>query len=59
VQELNSIGLRVEQQKSLRVMYGGKPVGEFAADILVEGRVFLELKAEQSIDKAHEDQLIN
>jgi GxxExxY protein len=59
VHELNSIGLQVEQQKQLCVMYGGKPIGEFVADVLVERCVLLELKAKQSIDKAHEDQLVN
>jgi GxxExxY protein len=58
-QELASMGLRAEQQKSLNVMYGGKPVGDFVADILVEHCILLELKATRSLEKTHEDQLIN
>ncbi len=58
-QELDSLGLRAEQQKPLEVMYGGKPVGDFVADILVEHCVLLELKATRSLDKTHEDQLVN
>jgi GxxExxY protein len=34
VEELRTNGLRVEQQKPLTVMYGGKPVGDFIADLL-------------------------
>jgi GxxExxY protein len=58
-QELTSIGLKVEQQKSLNVIYGGKPVGDFVADMLVDQCVLLELKASRALEKAHEDQLIN
>jgi GxxExxY protein len=59
VEELKSKGLTVDQQKELNVVYGGKPVGSFVADLLIEENVIVELKAKQSIEKATEDQLVN
>ena len=43
--ELQEAGLFVEQQKSLPVYYRDKVVGEYFADLLVERKVILELKA--------------
>jgi GxxExxY protein len=34
-------------------------VGDFFADLVVEGRVIIELKAIQSLAKEHEVQLVN
>jgi len=59
MQELIAQGLRAEDQRALEVTYKGKPVGFYVADILVEDRVVLELKAVQSLTKAHEAQLLN
>lgn len=39
--------------------YEGNVVGTFSADIVVEGRVILELKAKDAIHSSHEAQLIN
>ena len=59
VEELRTNGLRIEQQKPLTVMYGGKPVGDFIGDLLIEGSVLVELKANKTIDRSHENQLLN
>jgi GxxExxY protein len=59
VEELKNQGISVDQQKELNVVYGGKPVGSFVADLLIEESVIVELKAKQSIEKANEEQLIN
>ena len=59
LQELEAKGLRAEGQRALEVTYKGKRVGLYVADILVEDRVVLELKAVQSLTKAHEAQLLN
>jgi len=45
VKELQSMGFAVEQQKTLNVIYGGEPVGDFSVDLLVEKSVVVELKA--------------
>jgi len=57
--ELEAPGLRADCQRALEVTYKGKPVGLYVADILVEDRIVLELKAVQSLTKAHEAQLLN
>ena len=57
--ELKKRGLKVQQQVPIKVYYGGKVVGEYFADILVEGIVILELKAAKSISSAHKAQIIN
>ena len=57
--ELKEIGLKCETEKPINVYYKEKVVGVFYADIIVEDRVILELKAVESICKDHEYQLIN
>ena len=57
--ELELQGLRAESQRGLNVTYKGKPVGLYVADILVEDRIVIELKAVETLTKAHEAQLLN
>jgi GxxExxY protein len=57
--ELHAIGLRYEQQKSIPVTYRGVSVGDYYADILVDGQVILEIKASKAIEDSHKAQLIN
>ena len=57
--ELHKLGLPVETEKTLKVYYDGIVVGEYKADIIVDGRLILELKAVQSLCTAHEVQLVN
>ena len=56
---LREVGLGIEQQVVLAVGFRGSIVGEFRADIIVERRVVLEIKAVQSLALAHQAQLIN
>ena len=57
--ELMLRGLRAESQVPIRVSYKGEAVGEYFADIVVEGQVIIELKAVEQIQKIHEAQLLN
>ena len=57
--ELTTMGLKCETEKPINVYYNQKVVGVFYADIVVEEKVILELKAVESICKEHEYQLIN
>ncbi|MCX7009774.1 MAG: GxxExxY protein [Kiritimatiellaeota bacterium] len=57
--ELQKAGLHTEAQTPIRITYGGKPVGDFFADIMVEDSVILELKSVSMIARAHEVQLVN
>ena len=57
--ELRKNGLKVEQQHPIRVFYSSEPVGDFAADLLVEDCVIVELKAARSLDDIHSAQCLN
>ncbi len=57
--ELRKAGLTVICQHPIQVTYDGVIVGDFIADMLVEGRIIIELKAVQTLAKAHEVQLVN
>ena len=57
--ELLVRGLRAESQVPIEVIYKGEVVGEYFADIVVEGQVIIELKALEQLQKIHEAQLLN
>jgi len=57
--ELEQSGLKVEQQLPIKVHYKGQLVGDFAADLLVEDRVIVELKAARTFDEVHAAQCVN
>lgn len=57
--ELKQHGHRVEQQKQILVRYHGQVVGEYYADLVVDEKVILELKATAAIHDKHEAQLLN
>ncbi|MGH9779451.1 MAG: GxxExxY protein [Candidatus Acidiferrales bacterium] len=59
VVELSRAGIAVEQQKTIQVKYDGVIVGDYQADLIVEGRVLLECKAVSQLDPVHEAQLLN
>ena len=51
--ELRAAGLAVKQQHGLTVHYRGAVVGEYAADLLVENVLLVELKAVKTLDHAY------
>ncbi|HID53721.1 MAG TPA: GxxExxY protein [Anaerolineae bacterium] len=53
VQELTLRGIRFEEYKPLTVMYKGVKVGKYEADVVVEDKIILELKAVSALHKAH------
>ena len=57
--ELRKNGLNVEQQHPIKVFYEQTLVGDFAADLLVENRVIVELKAARALDEVHSAQCLN
>ena len=59
VLELSSRGMESECEVPIIVRYRGHVVGDFKADVLVEDKVILELKAVNSLHEAHEAQLVN
>jgi GxxExxY protein len=59
VHELRKAGFAVEQQKPIDVYYDGIVVGEYFADIVVNGQVIIELKAQRHVEEIHSAQCIN
>ncbi|MBK7147748.1 MAG: GxxExxY protein [Bacteroidetes bacterium] len=59
LEELKRDGLKVEAQHPIKVFYQDKEVGSYYADLLVEGKVIVELKAAEYIAEEHEAQLLN
>ena len=57
--ELLERGVKAEAQVPIKVNYKGQEVGEYYADIVVEDKVIVELKACDSLQKIHEAQLLN
>lgn len=57
--ELSEAGFICETEKAINVLYNGKVIGQFFADIIVNGKVILELKACENLCAEHEYQLIN
>ena len=56
---LQQQGLQVETQKEIAVYFRGNLIGNFRADMVVEGKVLLELKAVRCLERVHEAQLLN
>ena len=52
-------GIRAQQQTAISVNFRGHPVGDFYADLFVEGKVIVELKAVATLTSQHQAQLIN
>lgn len=57
--ELTRRGIHVASEVPVDVVYEGEVVGSFRADLLVESRVVLELKACQKLTAADEMQVLN
>ena len=57
--ELQQQGLRVELEPKLKVHYKGTVVGDYAADVLVEDSVLVELKVASEYNPSDEAQLLN
>ena len=57
--EFHKRGLKAESQVAIQIKYKGNIVGDYFADIVVEGQVILELKAIEQMQKIHEAQLLN
>jgi len=56
---LEELGLDIEQQKPIKVYFHNKVVGEYVADMIVNGVVLLELKAIEKLADVHSAQLLN
>ncbi len=57
--EIRKVGLKAEQQVGITVHYDGIVVGTYAADLMVESRLVVELKACKSLEDIHVAQCLN
>lgn len=57
--ELEKEGIPVESQFPIQVNYDGVVIGEYFADMLVDSKVIVEIKAAREIVAEHEAQLLN
>lgn len=57
--ELRRGGLQVELDRRITVRYENMIVGDFVADLMVNGTLLCELKANSTLSKADEVQLVN
>lgn len=51
--EFDETGIAHERQKPVQLTYRGKPIGEHRLDLLVCGRVVVELKSISALEKIH------
>jgi GxxExxY protein len=59
VVELEHRGLSVQQELAMDVRYRGRIVGRYRADLVVENRILVEVKAIKKLADADQRQLIN
>ena len=57
--ELKQIGLDAIAQYPIKVHYKSQCVGDYVADILVEGKIICEIKTVRKLLPEHEAQLLN
>jgi GxxExxY protein len=57
--ELRASNLNFVIHPSLSVLYEGIEVGVFQADLIIENRLIVELKAVDALNMAHSAQLVN
>jgi GxxExxY protein len=59
IHELRKSGMEAKQQVLVSVDYDGQNVGDYIGDIIVEGRLLLELKACKALEDVHLAQCLN
>jgi len=57
--ELKKEGITANAQAPIKVFYEGEVVGEYYADIMVENKIIIELKASNNLAGENEAQLLN
>ena len=57
--ELSKFGFQCKRQYPISVFYDESNIGDYFADIIVNGLVIIELKATENLCPEHECQLIN
>jgi len=56
---LTEAGYTVARQIPVPVWFRGRRIGEYRADLIINGSILLELKAARNLDPSHEAQTLN
>jgi GxxExxY protein len=59
IHELSQMSIPFEKERVIEVFYKGKKVGEHRLDLVVDGKIVIELKAVPNFHAAHEAQPIS
>ena len=59
MKELEKRGLPFETEKAIEITYAGEMIDEYRLDLVVDGKIILELKAIDSLHPRHEAQLLS
>jgi len=57
--ELRNQSLKYETEKPIKVYYSKQLVGEYIADLIVDGKVIVEVKSVENYNRIFEAQLLN
>jgi GxxExxY protein len=57
--DLKKAGINAVSQSQIEVKYEDTVIGEYFADIIVEDKVIVEIKAAKTLTETHEAQLLN
>ena len=57
--EFKKDGIHAVSQFAIKVLYEGETIGEYCADIFVDDKVIVEIKASKKLALEHEAQLLN
>lgn len=59
ISELEVRAIPFEAQKNIEIFYRGKPIGTYRLDMVIEGKIIIELKAVASLNELFKQQLIS
>lgn len=59
ITELEVRGIPFETQKSITILYREKPIGAYRLDLVVDGKIIIELKAVTGLNDLFKQQLIS
>ena len=59
VHDLETQGTPFERQKTIQVKYKGRVVGPYRLDLIIDGKIILELKAVSTLNDVFKQQLLS
>lgn len=57
--EFKRNGIHAIPQSPIKVIYEGETIGEYYADVLIDNKIIIEIKAAKQLVEEHEAQLLN